>query len=142
MVSNTTDSKNPDVLTGFDVQTVDVETFEWVLDAGSPNLDKVTVGDYVFVYSYDARAFTHVGRFTDLPDEDGIVEICLVRLSKPVPRNQIEHLAEWKTAKGNPRTPFSKANTFSAPVDISARWRTVVDAMSPADRRTYYTLRC
>ena len=140
MVSNSSTHKNEAVTEGWDVRSLGTTDLDWVLNPNNGNVDRVLPGDNVIVFSHDDHAFTHIGVFTDTPDIYGNTATRLMRLDKPISRSDLEQQPEWRTTEGNPRTPFSKANTFSQPVNITERWGTIWGAMNKTDRSRFRSL--
>ena len=133
MIGSSSTHKNPDVIP-WDVRAVGTESLNWVLNPANPNLRRIEPGDNVIVYSYDDEAFTHIGPFVESPSADGTAAIRLMQLSDAITRPKLANLPEWKTPHDTPRAPFSKANTFSQPVNITQRWNTIRNALSSRDQ--------
>lgn len=128
----------------WDVWTMGTAEFAWKLVPDNANITKVNLGDHVLAYSYDVNAFTHIGVVIGLPDDPkapgATAETRLIRLADPIRRASLVRSESWKTEQGNPRAPFSRATTFSQPIDISDRWDTIGEALLPYDSRRFEIL--
>lgn len=128
----------------WDVWAIATADFAWELVPDNANIAKVNLGDRILAYSYDANAFTHIGIVVAIPDDPkapgATAETRLIRLADPIRRASLVRSELWQTEQGKPRAPFSRATTFSQPINISDRWDTIAEALLPYDRRRYETL--
>lgn len=128
----------------WDVWTMGTTEFEWRLVPDNANIAKVKLGDHILAYSYDVSAFTHIGVVIGLPDDPkapgATAETRLIRLADPIRRASLVRSESWQTEQGNPRAPFSRATTFSQPINISDRWDTIGEVLLPYDRRRFEIL--
>ena len=128
----------------WDVWAMGTAEFAWDLVPDNANIAKLGLGDRVLAYSYDANAFTHIGVVVGIPDEPkapgATAQTRLIRLADPIRRASLVRSESWLTEQGNPRAPFSKATTFSQPINISDRWDTIAEALLPYDGRRFETL--
>lgn len=143
MVRTGSTTDNGDAATR-DVWSFGTADFLWTLHPDNANIAKISLGDSVIAYSYEAEAFTHIGAIVGVPANPkapgATASMRLIRLADPIRRASLIRSAAWRTDRRTPRSPFSAATTFSQPINVTDRWETIAEALLPYDRQRFDTI--
>lgn len=143
MVRTGSTTDNGDAATR-DVWSMGTEEFLWTLHPDNANIARISPGDSVIAYSYEAEAFTHIGAIVGVPANPkapgATASMRLISLADPIRRTSLIRSAAWRTERRTPRSPFSAATTFSQPINVTDRWETIAEALLPYDRQRFDTI--